>query len=149
MRFALGAALLLTEICLAFAAGTFSVTPVRIYMNAKDRAVAVTITSNTSQISVPPGDVNFTYTSFQASTASASSSFGVRCTTALPYTMALDATSGTLLGLSYSLALSASGSGTGATQSYNINGSMAANQAGTCGTGVCTGSQTRTLTLTW
>ena len=63
--------------------------------------------------------------------------------------MALDATSGTLLGLSYSLALSASGSGTGATQSYNINGSMAANQASTCGTGVCTGSQTRTLTFTW
>ena len=53
-------------------------------------------------------------------------------------------------GLTYTLALSAaSGTGNGATQTYNVNGSMAANQIGTCATGVCNGSQTRTLTLTW
>jgi len=108
------------------------------------------LTTNTCQLSVAPTDVSFTYTSFQAGTSSAAGSFGIRCTTALPYTMALDATSGTVFGLTYTLALSASsGTGNGATQTYNVNGSMAANQVGTCATGVCTGSQTRTLTLTW
>jgi hypothetical protein len=64
--------------------------------------------------------------------------------------MALDATSGTVLGLSYTLGLSSpSGTGNGGTQTYNVNGSMPANQSGICATGVCTGSQTRTLTLTW
>lgn len=109
------------------------------------------VTSNSCQISVPPGNVSFAYTSFQAGPAAASTSYGVRCTTALPYTMALDAASGTVLGLVYTLALapSAGGTGTGATQTYSINGNIAAGQAGICGTGVCSGSQTRTLTLTW
>jgi spore coat protein U-like protein len=108
------------------------------------------ITTNSCQISVPPGDVSFNYTAFQAGPALASASYGVRCTTALPYSMALDATSGTLLGLSYSLSLSApSSTGTGATQTHAINGTIAGGQAGTCATAVCSGSQTRTLTLTW
>lgn len=109
------------------------------------------ITTNSCQISVPPGNVSFTYTSFQAAAAAASTSYGVRCTTALPYTMALDAASGTLLGLTYTLSLApaSSGTGTGATQTYNINGSIAGGQAGTCATAMCTGSQTRMLTLTW
>jgi hypothetical protein len=65
--------------------------------------------------------------------------------------MALDATSGTLLGLNYSLAIapSSSGTGTGATQTYTIDGTIAASQSGTCASAVCTGSQTRTLTLSW
>jgi hypothetical protein len=108
------------------------------------------ITSNACQISVPPGDVSFSYTSLQAAPAAASTVFGVRCTTALPYTLSLDATSGTLLGLTYTLSLSApSGTGTGVTQTYSINGSIAGNQAGTCGTAVCTGSQIRTLTVAY
>jgi len=108
------------------------------------------ITTNACQISVPPGDVNFVYTSLQLAASAASTMFGVRCTTALPYTMALDATSATLLGLNYTLALSAtSATGTGVTQTYAINGSIAGSQAGTCATAVCTGSQTRTLTVTY
>ncbi|HET7362901.1 MAG TPA: spore coat protein U domain-containing protein [Burkholderiales bacterium] len=137
-------------------AGTYTDTLTATLRNGAGTSIGTTtfgvtvLTTNTCQLSVAPGNINFTYTSFQASAAAASSSFGVRCTTALPYTMALDATSGTLLGLTYTLALSASsGTGSGATQTYNINGSIAGNQSGTCGTGVCTGSQTRTLTLTW
>jgi len=108
------------------------------------------LTTTTCQLSVPPGNVNFTYASFQGSAATASTNFGVRCTTALPYTMALDVTSGTLLNLNYTLSLSSpSGTGNGATQTYTINGSMAAGQSGTCATAVCTGSATRTLTLSW
>jgi len=108
------------------------------------------ITTNSCQISVPPGNVDFTYTSFQVAASAAGTLYGVRCTTALPYTMALDATSGTLLGLSYMLSLSSSSStGTGFTQTYTIDGSIAGGQAGTCATAVCTGSQTRTLTVTY
>jgi len=108
------------------------------------------ITTNSCQISSPPGNVNFTYTSFQVAAAAASTSFGARCTSALPYTMALDATSGTLLGLNYTLALSAAGgTGTGITQTYSINGSIAGGQAGTCATASCVGSQTRTLTISY
>ena len=137
-------------------AGTYTDTVTATLRDGAGTAIGTTtfgvtvLTTNTCQLSVAPGNVNFTYASFQASAAAASSSFGVRCTTALPYTMALDATSGTVLGLTYTLALSASsGTGSGATQTYNINGSIAANQSGTCGTGVCSGSQTRTLTLSW
>ena len=50
MRFVLNrrfaAAALALTVCGNSAAGTFSVTPVRIYMNIKDRAVAVTITND-------------------------------------------------------------------------------------------------------
>jgi len=113
------------------------------------------ITTNSCQISSPPGNVNFTYTSFQVAAAAASTSFGARCTLALPYGMALDATSGTLLGLNYTLALPFPPPppfnviGTGATQTHIINGSIAGGQAGTCATASCVGSQTRTLTISW
>jgi len=108
------------------------------------------ITTNACQIAVPPADINLSYTSFQVAAAAASTSFGVRCTTALPYTMALDATSGTVLGLSYTLALSqASGTGSGITQTYSINANMVGGQIGTCATASCSASQTRTVTITY
>jgi hypothetical protein len=34
-------------------------------------------------------------------------------------------------------------------QTFSINGSIAAGQAGTCATGSCSGSDTRTLTITY
>ncbi|MBL8521191.1 MAG: spore coat protein U domain-containing protein [Betaproteobacteria bacterium] len=109
------------------------------------------ITTNSCEIETSPGAMSFAYTSFQAAAAAASTNFSVRCTTGLPYTLALDATSGTLLGLNYSLALSAaSATGTGVVQNYSISGTIAASQAGTCGSlGSCSGSQTRTLTITY
>jgi spore coat protein U-like protein len=108
-------------------------------------------TTNKCQFTSPPGDVSFNYSSFQAAPANASTAFTVRCTTALPYTMALDATSGTLLGLTYNLSLAPStgGTGTGLPQAYSINGTIAGGQSGTCGSGVCNASQTRTLTISW
>lgn len=107
------------------------------------------ITSNYCQISVPPGNLDFTYTSFQVAASNANTAYGVRCTL-IPYTMSLDATSGTLLGLNYTLSLpSPSATGTGFTQTFAINGSIAGSQAGTCATGTCFGSQTRTLTITY
>ena len=112
-------------------------------------SVAV-ITTNSCQLYSPPGNIDLAYTSFQASAATASTSFGVRCTTALPYTMALDATSGTVLNLSYTLALSqTSATGNGLVQTYSVDGSIAGGQVGTCATATCSGSQTRTLTITY
>ena len=108
----------------------------------------ITIASCT--LTSPPGNINLSYTSFQAAPAAASANFGVNCTTSMPYTMALDATSGTLVGLNYSLALSQSAStGTGAAQTFSINGGIAAGQAGTCATGSCSASDIRTLTITY
>jgi hypothetical protein len=64
--------------------------------------------------------------------------------------MALDATSGTLVGLTYGVALSQSAAtGTGVAQTFSINGTIAAGQSGTCATGSCSGSATRTLTITY
>lgn len=137
-------------------AGTYTDTVTATLRNSGGTAIntstfnVTVLTTNTCQLAVPPGNVSFTYTSFQVAAAAASTSYGVRCTTGLPYTMSLDATSGTLLGLTYTLTLSpASGTGNGATQTYAINGSIAGGQSGTCASALCTGSQTRTLTLSW
>lgn len=108
------------------------------------------ITTNSCQFVTPPAAMTFNYTSFQVAAATSSTSFIARCTTGLPYTMALDVTSGSLLGLNYTLSLPVSGStGTGITQTFLINGDIAGGQAGTCGTATCTGSQTRTVTITF
>lgn len=102
-------------------------------------------------LSASPGTIAFTYTSFQSAPATASTSFGVRCVTNTPYTMALDAYSGTLLGLNYGLSLSATGTQTGtlSARSVNINGTMAGGQSGMCSSGSCTQTHTRTLTITY
>jgi spore coat protein U-like protein len=108
----------------------------------------ITIASCT--LTSPPGNINLSYTSFQVAAASASTNFGVNCTTGIPYTMALDATSGTLVGLNYTLALSQTASnGTGVAQTFSINGGIAAGQSGTCGSAACSASATRTLTITY
>jgi len=102
-------------------------------------------------LSTPPGNVVFNYTSFQATPATASAAYAVRCTIGEPYTMALDATAGTLLNLNYSLALSNPGgqTGTGFPQNFTINGTIAAGQSGTCSGATCTSTAPRTLTVTY
>lgn len=101
-------------------------------------------------LSTPPGNINFAYTSFSATAVTASTTFAATCTNTLPYTMALDATSGTINGITYTLTLSAAtATGTGLAQTYTINGNIAAGQGGTCSAATCTGSQTRTLTITY
>ena len=82
--------------------------------------------------------------------AAASKPYTVRCSNTLPYTMALNATTGTLLGLNYTLAVSsASATGTGLPQNYTVNGSIAAGQAGTCATASCNATQAHVLTITY
>ena len=107
-------------------------------------------TPATCSITTAPGPVAFgTYVALGAA-VNASASFAVTCTNYLPYTMALDAGSGVIVGLRYTLALDATTStGTGAAQMHSISGNLAAGQAGTCSAATCSGSQTRTLTITY
>jgi spore coat protein U-like protein len=107
------------------------------------------LTPATCAISTPPGSIVFNYTAFGAAIAP-STTYRVTCTSTLPYTMALDATSGTALGLNYTLALSAaSATGTGGAQVFSILGGMAAGQSGTCASATCTATQVRSLTITY
>lgn len=106
-------------------------------------------TPATCSVTAPPGNVVFNYVAFGPA-ITPSSTFGVTCTLSLPYTMALDATSGTIVGLNYTLALSAPGStGIGAQQTHSINGNMVAGQSGICALGTCSGSQARSITISY
>jgi spore coat protein U-like protein len=101
------------------------------------------------QLTTPPGNLVFNYVGFGAA-ANASTTYGVTCTSYLPYTMSLDATGGTLVGVNYTIALTtANATGTGVEQSFSITGNIAAGQGGTCGTGTCSASQPRTLTVSY
>lgn len=112
------------------------------------------LTTNTNGTSTGTTDLIFNYTSFGAA-LTPSSSFIVKCTSGLTYSLNLDGTNfggtTTTLGLAYTLALATPASaGTGADQTYTINGSMAAGQAGTCATpGGCTNTAARTITLAY
>lgn len=142
-------------------AGTYTGT-VTLSTNAGDSPgiaifIVSIITPANCTLSTAPGPVAFSYTAFQGSASTASTTFGATCTNALPYTMALDATSGVVSGLNYSLAIRdfadtvnvVGGSGTGSAQSYRIKGTLPAGQAGTCSSGSCVGSDPRTLTITY
>ena len=125
-------------VTLTYGATALASYPVQIYVNT------------TCLISTAPGNVVFSYTSFQTIAAAASTTFAARCTSGLPYTMSLDASGGTLLGINYSLVLPVTtGTGTGVNQTYFINGTVAANQVGSCATATCSASATRTLTITY
>ena len=137
------------------AAGTYTdtVTMTMTYGSPQSTAtgsfgVIITTPTNCS-ISTPPGNIVFNYVSLGAA-SNASTSYGVTCTRALPFTMALDATAGTIVGLNYTLTLGTpSSTGTGAAQVFTISGNVAAGQAGTCATATCSGTQARTLTVTY
>lgn len=109
----------------------------------------------TCNIGPVPGDVVFNYTSFAAAPVVAGTTFGLNCTNGMPYTMALDAYAGTILGLNYTLTLNSGvlgGNGTGLAVVIPIDGTMAAGQSGTCSAtppATCNASQARTLTITY
>ena len=105
-----------------------------------------------------PANIVFSYTSFNPVAVMANSTFGMRCSNSLAYSIALDSTTGVIAGLSYSLTLNTVGSGgssplasigNGVPQSFFVNGTIAAGQAGACASATCSGTQTRTLTITY
>lgn len=113
-------------------------------------AFGVTITTPpTCAITTAPGTITFNYVSFGAA-VNASTTFGVTCSLALPYTIALDATAGTIVGINYTLSLPVAGTtGTGNEQTLSIDGNVAAGQSGTCAGQTCAGTQARSVTVSY
>ena len=120
----------------------------------------------TCAFSTAPSNMIFNYTSGQGTAATATGSYALTCSNRLPYSMSLDSGGATYSGnwasptgsytntassLNYTLTLSAATStGTGVAQTFTINGSMSANQGGTCTTlGGCSFSDSHTLTVTY
>lgn len=100
-------------------------------------------------LTTPPGNINLAYAAFGPQ-VSASTTFAVRCTIDMPYTMATDVPEAVLTGLRYQLAVSAASSnGTGAPQSFSITATIPAGQAGTCLTASCNASRTHTLLISY
>jgi spore coat protein U domain-containing protein, fimbrial subunit CupE1/2/3/6 len=117
--------------------------------------VNITLTSVCTMSSI--ANVVFAYTSNQNTIANATGGgYSVTCTNTLPYNVALQAgTGGAYPGLSPSITVTdnalnlqyqltttgptgtGGGTGSGAAQSYVVNGTMAANQAGTCAAASC------------
>ena len=111
-------------------------------------------------VATQPIAITLNYTSFQGSDALGNTSYQMTCN--VPYTMSLDAASGTIAGLNlnYTLGLNTtpdSGgagsygpvSGTGIPQTFYVNGSIAAGQSGTCAAATCPGSATHFITITY
>lgn len=118
---------------------------------------SINLTTVTSCTLTPPTNLTFNYTSFQGTAATPSANYTVNCTTGLPYTMAIDNVgpiTDNAVNLTYTLGLSAAGgTGTGATQTFAVNGNMGAGQPGSCGAALCTNAaatnKTRTITISY
>jgi spore coat protein U-like protein len=126
--------------------------------------VNVTLNSTCSLSAITALD--FTYTSFGSAATATGGGFSVTCTNSLPYTFGLQAGSGAasppgaatitvtdnVVNLQYVVGTSAAGgTGNGSAQSYNVTGTMASGQSGTCGSASCTNAtatnKTQTLIL--
>lgn len=124
-------------------------------------SIGVSIVAPASCTLAAPGNITINYASFNPSAVLANTSFAPTCTNLLPYTMALDVTSGTIAGVTYTLGLSTlandpavgtsplTSRGIGVAQTFYINASAAANQIGTCTAATCSGSNTHTLTVSY
>lgn len=126
--------------------------------------ISLTSACNVSTIN----NVAFAYTSFGSTATATGGGFTMTCTNALPYTFGLQTGSGAAtppgaatlsvtddaVNLAYMLSTSATGgTGSGATQTFGVTGSMAAGQAGTCGAASCTNAaatnRIHTLIVNW
>lgn len=119
--------------------------------NTASAPIEVTIgVGNQCIFNSTPGSINLNYPAFSATNQTASTNFIMRCTNALPYTLAISPTGGTIAGLTYTLALdSSSVTGTGLAQTRTITATMPSGQSGTCTVGTCSGSVTHTVTVTY
>lgn len=126
--------------------------------------VNITLTASCAFSPALTPDINLTYASFQAAASTGSTSFGVKCTNNLPYTLKLDGTGAGAVysytdvttALPYTLTLSAAGAtGNGAVQTYTVAANIASSLSGNCATagGVCNNTagtdKQRTLTITY
>jgi spore coat protein U-like protein len=104
------------------------------------------------RFSTPPTAITVNYPAFSAAPITGASNFAMTCTQGTTYTIALDATRGLIpnVQLSYGLSLSAaSAAGSALAQPYTVNISVDARQAGRCTGSTCSGTDSRTLTVTY
>lgn len=105
-------------------------------------------------VTAPTADITLAYTSFQAGAATGSTTATIKCTTSLPYTVALDTIpTAANTGILHTEALSgagATGPGTGAAQIVTITATAAAAQGGSCAvTAGCSDILARVLTVSY
>jgi len=123
--------------------------------------VNITLTPK-CEITTAPGSLALSYQSWQSTTSTGSTSFGLRCTNGQAYTVGLDSNSLTdgTTGLAYTLKLSSNATpgvsesdslgptGNGSTgQTFYVHGTIAANLEGTKTPG--TANNVRQLTITY
>lgn len=104
------------------------------------------------RFSTPPTAVTINYPAFSPTAIPGTSNFALTCTQGTGYTLALDQTRSVIptVNLAYGLSISTNAAtGTAVAQSYTVNISVDANQAGRCATSVCTGTDTRTITVSY
>jgi spore coat protein U-like protein len=104
------------------------------------------------RFSTPPSAIDINYPAFSTTPLTATSNFAITCTLTTTYTIALDQTRSVVptVNLAYSLSLAATGAtGTAVAQPYTVNISVDAGQAGSCNASTCSGTDTRTLTVTY
>lgn len=118
-------------------------------------AVAATLTP---ACTVSASNPSLTYTSFQGTDATDTKALTIKCTTASAYTVSLGTSSGTLLGLNYSLALVKSSDGTAATggngtgvddTSISVKATIASGQSGTSAGGLTGSSSAHVVTVSY
>src|SRR5438067_1085972 len=94
-----------------------------------------------------PGSIALHYLAF-GTAVSNSTTFGVQCTSGLPYTLSTNVDSGVLVNVLYNLSLSrTSANGSGLPQTYTVTATVPGGQGGTCAAGNCTASQTHTVVI--
>lgn len=105
---------------------------------------------STCTVTSAPGTIAIDYTSFSTISKSGSTSFQTTCTSGMPFTMDVSPASGTLNGVDYTVAPSATAStGTGSVQNFSITATAISGQSGTCTASTCSQSQVTTLTITY
>lgn len=131
----------------SLAHGAFAATA----LPAQSFNVTATIAAKCRNVTVGTPTIDFgVYTAFVGpATAAPSANFVFECSKNLvPVSAVLDATTGTLVGVTYTLVLGAATSGIGAVGSnsytYNVSGTMVAGQAGDA-TGAVTSARTLTV----
>jgi spore coat protein U-like protein len=124
----------------------------------------------------PAGNITLNYLSFGPVVSGATTSVAIKCTSSLPYSVALDLGSGgnaitplvysytdSVVQLNYALSLSsvslsamAAGTGSGSAQTVTVTASMAGNQGGICANSAAVGcnnaanaAKTRTMTVSY
>lgn len=115
-------------------------------------AVAMTVgVSNQCVFNTYPGNLVFNYTAFSTTAQTASTSFMLRCSSGLPWSISVTPNPAVLQGLQYTITPSpASGTGNGNTgQAVTLNGHMPPGQAGTCSGSTCAATQPHTVFITY